>query len=305
MKLADKHIVITGAASGIGRAMALRFARERARGVVVADVDASGLDAVVREIEPIAPVVATPCDVSRRADVEALIDLAHERFGEVDLFCANAGIGGGAGLEDTSDDEWTRAFDVNVRAHVIAAELLIPGWVRRREGYFLSTASAAGLLTVVGSAPYAVTKHGAVAFAEWLSITYGDRGVRVSCLCPMGVQTPLLDESLAGPGDVAAGGRIVVGSGPVLDPAAVAETVLDGLESERFLILPHAEVQSMFAAKARDHDKWIAAMRHLRAKAGAAPVPDRASPADEARAADGTSPADGAPAADGAPGPAS
>jgi NAD(P)-dependent dehydrogenase (short-subunit alcohol dehydrogenase family) len=273
MKLVDKHIVITGAASGIGRAMALRFAREGARGIVIADIDASGLDAVAREIEPIASVFARSCDVSRRADIEALVDMAHARFETIDLFCANAGIGGGAGLEDTSDEEWTRAFDVNVRAHVIAAELLIPAWVERGEGYFLSTASAAGLLTVVGSAPYAVTKHGVVAFAEWLAITYGDRGVHVSCLCPMGVRTPMLDESLAGPGEVGAGGRIVVGSGPVLDPAAVAETVVDGLASERFLILPHPEVQSMFGAKASDHDKWIAAMRRLRTKAGAGAAP--------------------------------
>jgi NAD(P)-dependent dehydrogenase (short-subunit alcohol dehydrogenase family) len=289
MKLADKHIVITGAASGIGRAMALRFAREGARGIVVADIDTGGLEVIASEIEPLAPVVATPCDVSRRADIEALIDAARERFESVDLFCANAGIGGGAGLEDTSGEEWTRAFDVNVRAHVIAAELLIPGWVERGEGYFLSTASAAGLLTVVGSAPYAVTKHGAVAFSEWLAITYGDRGVRVSCLCPMGVQTPLLDESLAGPGDVGAGGRIVVGSGSVLDPAAVAETVVDGLASERFLILPHPEVQSMFAAKASDHDKWIAAMRHLRTRARAAPSAGAAPGADGATGSDAAS----------------
>jgi NAD(P)-dependent dehydrogenase (short-subunit alcohol dehydrogenase family) len=272
MKLADKHIVITGAASGIGRAMAFRFAHEGVRGIVLADVDATALESAAREIEPIAPLVATGCDVSKRADIAALVDLAQTQFGDIDLFCANAGIGGGAGLEDTSNDEWTQAFDVNVRAHVIAAELLVPGWVERGEGYFLSTASAAGLLTVVGSAPYAVTKHGAVAFAEWLAITYGDHGVRVSCLCPMGVQTPMLEESLAQPGDVGAGGRIVVGSGPVLDPSDVAETVVDGLASERFLILPHPEVQSMFAAKASNHDKWIGAMRRLRKKAGADPA---------------------------------
>jgi NAD(P)-dependent dehydrogenase (short-subunit alcohol dehydrogenase family) len=266
MKLADKHVVITGAASGIGRAMALRFAREGAGGVVISDVDATGLQAVIRELEQVAPAAAAKCDVSNPADIEALIDLAQERFGEIDLFCANAGIGGGAGLDDTSEVEWTQAFDVNVRAHVTAAELLIPGWVRRGEGYFLSTASAAGLLTVVGSAPYAVTKHGAVAFAEWLAITYGDRGVRVSCLCPMGVQTRLLDDGLEQRGEVGVGMRIVAGSGPVLDPAEVAETVVDGLDSERFLILPHPEVQTMFAAKATDHDKWIAAMRHLRSK---------------------------------------
>jgi NAD(P)-dependent dehydrogenase (short-subunit alcohol dehydrogenase family) len=266
MKLAGKHIVITGAASGIGRAMALRFAREGAGGVVIADVDAIGLEAVARELEPIAPAAAAKCDVAKRANIEALIDLAQERFGGIYLFCANAGIGGGAGLEDTSDEEWTQAFDVNVRAHVIAAELLIPGWVQRGEGYFLSTASAAGLLTVVGSAPYAVTKHGAVAFAEWLAITYGDRGVRVSCLCPMGVQTRLLDDGLEQRGEVAVGMRIVAGSGAVLDPGAVAETVVEGLDSERFLILPHPEVQAMFAAKATDHDKWIAAVRHLRSK---------------------------------------
>jgi NAD(P)-dependent dehydrogenase (short-subunit alcohol dehydrogenase family) len=275
MKLAGKHVVITGAASGIGRAMALRFAREGARAIAIADIDASGVETVGRELEPLAPVLATRCDVSKRADIAALVDLAQRQFGEIDLFCANAGIGGGAGLEDTTDQEWAQAFDVNVRAHVIAAELLVPRWVELGEGYFLTTASAAGLLTVVGSAPYAVTKHGAVAFAEWLAITYGDRGVRVSCLCPMGVQTQLLDDGLAQRGEVGVGMRIVAGSGPVLDPAAVAETVVDGLAAERFLILPHPEVQSMFAAKASDHDKWIGAMRRLRQKAGADPAEDR------------------------------
>jgi NAD(P)-dependent dehydrogenase (short-subunit alcohol dehydrogenase family) len=266
MQLKDRHVVITGAASGIGRAMAQRFAREGARGVVVADIDGSGAEEVAREIVAERPgaALAVGCDVADVDQIASLIETARESFGPIGLFCANAGIGGGTGLEETSDAQWDEAFAVNVRSHVIAARLLIPEWVERGEGYFLSTASAAGLLTVIGSVPYAVTKHAAVAFAEWLAITYGDRGVRVSCLCPMGVQTPMLEEGLEQPGEAGVGMRIVAQSGTVLDPAAVADAVVAGLEQERFLILPHPEVAKMFAGKAADHDGWLAAMRHVR-----------------------------------------
>jgi NAD(P)-dependent dehydrogenase (short-subunit alcohol dehydrogenase family) len=267
MELADRVVTITGAASGIGRAMAIRFAREGAAGVVVADLDGERATAVAGELE--APALGLRCDVANPDDVRALIERTESAFGPVDLFCANAGIGGGAGL-DTTDEEWDQAFDVNVRAHVTAARLLVPGWVERGEGYFFSTASAAGLLTVIGSAPYAVTKHAAVAFAEWLSITYGDRGVRVSCLCPMGVQTPLLEQGLAHPGEPGLGLRIVAASGRVLDPAEVAESALAAIREERFLVLPHPEVQRMFAGRAADTEAWLEAMRHVRASAAAA-----------------------------------
>jgi NAD(P)-dependent dehydrogenase (short-subunit alcohol dehydrogenase family) len=265
MELTGKHVVITGAASGIGRALAIRFAREHTRGLVVADLDVAGVEALAAELAADgASVLATGCDVSRPEEVEQLIDLAEATFGPVDLFCANAGVGGGTTLEETSDLQWRDAYDVNVLSHVVAARRLVPGWVERGEGYFLSTASAAGLLTMVGGAAYAATKHAAVAFAEWLAFTYADRGVRVSCLCPMGVQTKLLEEALAEPGEAGLGMRMVTMAGPVLDPAEVADAVVDGLAAERFLILPHPQVQQLVEDKAADRDAWIARMSAVR-----------------------------------------
>jgi NAD(P)-dependent dehydrogenase (short-subunit alcohol dehydrogenase family) len=272
MNLNDKHVVVTGAASGIGRAMASRFAREGARRVVVSDLDEAGISTVVEEIERDFPgvAVAAVCDVAAAKPIVELIDTAEQDGGPIDLFCANAGIGGGTGLLETTDEQWDAAFDVNIRSHVVAARWLIPGWVERGEGYFLSTASAAGLLNVIGSAPYAVTKHAAVAFAEWLAITYREDGVRVSCLCPMGVQTRLLEDGLEQPGDVGVGMRVVASAGRVLAPDEVAEAVVAGLAEERFLILPHPEVHAMLQGKVADHDGWLAAMRHVRSSAAAA-----------------------------------
>ena len=274
MRLNGKHAVVTGGASGIGRAMARRFAREGARGVVVGDLDGRGAEQVAEEInrEFEGVGVAVQCDVSAAKPIAQLIESAEQAFGPIDLFCANAGIGGGGGLLETTDEQWQQTYAVNVQAHVIAARLLVPKWVERGEGYFLSTASAAGLLSVIGAAPYAVTKHGAVGFAEWLSITYGDDGVRVSCLCPMGVQTPMLDESLAAGGDVGIGGQIVASAGRVLTPDEVADAVVAGLDAERFLILPHPEVLTMFQGKAADHDKWLAALRRIRSSLAAEAV---------------------------------
>jgi NAD(P)-dependent dehydrogenase (short-subunit alcohol dehydrogenase family) len=274
MELADKTAVITGAAAGIGRAMAVRFAQEGARGVVVSDIDGDGAVRVAAEIDAERPgsAIAVPCDVADRSQTQELVRQAEERFGPVDLFCANAGIGGGMGLE-ASDEEWDAALAVNVRAHIVAAQLLVPGWVERGEGYFLSTASAAGLLTMVGSAPYAVTKHAAVAFAEWLALTYGDQGVRVSCLCPMAVRTQLLEAGLELPGETGAGLRITVGSGQLLEPSQIADAVVAGIASERFLILPHPEVQQMAEGKVADRDAWLAALRAVRNKVLASPAP--------------------------------
>lgn len=257
MRLAGRVAVVTGAASGIGRALARRFAAEGARGVVVADLDGAGVERVATEIGAVAKAVR--CDVADDAQVGALVDVARAAFGDIDLFCANAGVADGTDL-DTPDDVWRRALDVNVTAHVRAARRLVPRWVERGEGYFLATASAAGLLTQIGSAPYAVSKHAAVAFAEWLSITYGDRGVRVSCLCPMGVNTNMLR---AGRDDGMLAARTVAATGGVLEPEAVADVVVAGLEAERFLILPHPEVLQFFGRKAADYDRWLAGMRRL------------------------------------------
>ncbi|MEA2368356.1 MAG: hypothetical protein QOH38_1074 [Thermoleophilaceae bacterium] len=263
MELRDRVAVVTGGASGIGRALARRFAEEGARGVAVADLDDAGAEAVAAEIGDLA--FGMGCDVAVEEQVEALIDRATDELGPVDLFCANAGIGTGTGL-DTPDDLWDLAFDVNVRAHVLAARRLVPEWVERGEGYFLTTASAAGLLTQIGSAPYSVTKHAAVAFAEWLSVTYGDRGVRVSCLCPMGVNTGMLQAGLSEAGEQGLGTRVVAAAGTVLEPEQVADAVVDALRAETFLVLPHPEVLEFFRRKGADYDRWLAGMRRLQAR---------------------------------------
>jgi NAD(P)-dependent dehydrogenase (short-subunit alcohol dehydrogenase family) len=256
MELADRVAVVTGGASGIGRALAQRLARDGARGVVVADLDLAGARVVASAIGPRA--LAVGCDVAIEAQVAALAASAEEAFGPVDLFCANAGVAVGTDL-DTPAADWDLAFAVNVRAHVHAARALLPGWLERGEGYFLATASAAGLLTQIGSAPYAVSKHAAVAFAEWLSVTYGDRGVRVSCLCPMGVRTPMTEGD-----DLAT--DVVAAAGDMLEPDEVADAVVDGLRAEHFLILPHPEVLTFFRRKADDYDRWLAGMRRLQSR---------------------------------------
>lgn len=263
MELRDRVAVVTGGASGIGRAMALRFTAEGARGVVVADLDDEGAKAVADEIGTDAATGAL-CDVSTEAGVRSLIEMAEERFGPVDVFCANAGIGTGQGL-DAPDEVWDQIIGVNVRAHIIAARLLVPQWVERGEGYFVATASAAGVLSQIGDAPYSVTKHAAVAFAEWLSITYGDRGVRVSCLCPMGVRTPLLMGGLGMEGSEGVGARVVQASGNLLEPDQVAGDVVEAMREERFLILPHPEVLKFMQNKTGDYERWLAGMRKLQA----------------------------------------
>lgn len=252
MKLKDKVAVVTGGANGIGRALCERFAAEGARGVVVADLDAERAEALAKEINGI----SVTTDVSSEADIIKLANRAIEAYGVIDLFCSNAGIGTPGGA-DEPNDTWQRIWDVNVMAHVYAARAVIPGMLARGEGYILATASAAGLLTQIGSAPYSVTKHAAVAFAEWLAITHGDAGIRVSCLCPQGVNTDLLRRSAGGPGEFLRAG--------MLEPKQVADAVVKGLDEERFLILPHPEVQEYFRRKATDYDRWLRGMRRLQA----------------------------------------
>jgi NAD(P)-dependent dehydrogenase (short-subunit alcohol dehydrogenase family) len=225
--------------------------------VAATDVDAGRLDAVGAELR--AGHLALPCDVSDNTALGGLLDRVDAELGPVDVFFANAGVAIGTDPLETADEVWELAYGVNVRAHVLAARRLLPGWLSRGEGYFVATASAAGLLTQIGSAPYAVTKHAAVAFAEWLSVTYGDRGIRVSCLCPMGVRTAMLE------GDEL-GQRVVRGAGTVLEPEEVAGAVIAGIESEQFLILPHPEVLTFFQRKALDYERWLAGMRGLQAR---------------------------------------
>ena len=260
MKLANKVAVVTGGASGIGRALCRRFAAEGTRGIAVADVDSARAEQVAREIGGLAVGV----DVRREADVIQLVERATAAFDAIDLFCSNAGIAMEGGVE-TSDSEWQRIWSVNFMAHVYAARAVLPGMLARGEGYLLQTASAAGLLTQVGSAPYAVTKHAAVSLAEWLSVTYGDRGIRVSCLCPQGVRTNMLTEAVEGPGRFLLEGA--------LEPEQVAEAVVVGLADERFLILPHPEVGEYVRRKANDYDRWLRGMRRMQAKLDRADQP--------------------------------
>jgi NAD(P)-dependent dehydrogenase (short-subunit alcohol dehydrogenase family) len=264
VELAGKHVVITGAASGIGRACATRFAQEGAR-VVVADRDLERLQDVAGEIG----ALAVRADVGREADIQDLIAAARDSGGEIDLFFSNAGVPGPGGGPEVSDDELQLTWQINVMAHVWAARALVPGWVERGDGYLLSTASAAGLLSQVSALAYSITKHAAVALAEWLSITYGDAGIKVSCLCPQGVRTPMLDAALDDPV-----GAAPLLAGGVLEPEDVAAAVVAGLRDERFLILPHEEVAKFLALKGAQPDRWLSGMRRMVREARQQTAPD-------------------------------
>ena len=255
MDIKNKVVIVTGGASGIGKALCERFAQEGARGVVVADLDEAGAQTVATAIGGLALRV----DVSSETEMQQLVQTATERFGQVDVFCSNAGIIARAD-EDASNAQWQRHWDVNLMAHVYAARAVLPQMLARGEGYLVQTASAAGLLSQVNAAPYSVTKHAAVGFAEWLSIAHGDRGIRVSCLCPQGVLTPML---LGKDGNQRA--HSFLGADAVT-PEAVAMEVINAMREERFLVLPHPEVLTFVQRKAADYDRWIRGMRRLRAK---------------------------------------
>jgi NAD(P)-dependent dehydrogenase (short-subunit alcohol dehydrogenase family) len=261
-----KVAVVTGAAGGIGAAVGGRLAGAGAR-VVFADRDGSRVQATADAVSSRFPdrALAFAGDVSAEATIRALIAQAEEAFGPVDIFHANAAVGGLGGL-DATEELWDQTWQVNTMAHVRAARLLVDGWAERGEGYFISTASAAGLLTQLGAVPYTVTKHAAVAFAEWLSVTYGDRGVRVSCVCPQAVDTQMLADAHAAAAQAAGGARAIEASGAVVSPEQVADAVMQGIDQERFLILPHPEVADYVRRRAGDRDRWLAGMRRLQAK---------------------------------------
>jgi NAD(P)-dependent dehydrogenase (short-subunit alcohol dehydrogenase family) len=256
MNLQDKVVIVTGGANGIGRALAQRFAAEGAQGVIVADLDFSAAERVAKEIDGL----AFKTDVANEAEIIDLVTQVTDRFGRVDLFCSNAGIGGMPGFEDVSFSAWQKIWEVNLMSHIFAARAVLPQMIERGSGYLLNTASAAGLLTQIGSAPYSVTKHAAVALAEWLAITYGDRGIKVSCLCPQGVRTDMLRQ-------IAETGISALLLENAIDPEDVAQAVVKGLAEERFLILPHPEVATYFQNKANDYDRWLRGMRRLQEKA--------------------------------------
>lgn len=251
MKVAGKIIVVTGGANGIGRAMARRFKQEGAKHVVVADLDEQGAAAVASEIGGSSRRI----DVSREPEVVGLIESTEGAYGPIDLFCSNAGVGIGRGLA-TPNAEWQKIWDINVMAHVYAARALVPRMAARGGGYLLNTASAAGLLSQIGSATYAVTKHAAVALAEWIAITHGHQGIKVSILCPQAVRTNMIAGNEDG----------VASVNGIIEPEQVAEAVIRGLEAESVLILPHAEVAEYIKRKANDHNRWIAGMQRLNGK---------------------------------------
>jgi NAD(P)-dependent dehydrogenase (short-subunit alcohol dehydrogenase family) len=255
MQLDDAVAVITGGGSGIGAALARRFAAEGARRVIVVDRDLGGAQAVAAEIGGVAELV----DVTDPAAVQDFVERTIDREGRIDLYCSNAGMTTGIELTDP-DDLWHRAYDLHVMSHVYAARAVLPSMLERGSGWLLNTASAAGLLTSPGDAPYAVTKHGAVALAEWLAVTYGSRGIGVSVVCPLGVATPLLMDPLAAgqPGAAA-----VAASGEIITAEQVADAVVAGLAAGRFLILPHPQVGTFWAQKASDPDRWLAGVRRL------------------------------------------
>jgi NAD(P)-dependent dehydrogenase (short-subunit alcohol dehydrogenase family) len=255
MDVGGKVVVVTGGAHGIGRALAERFHREGAKIVVVADLDLTAAQRVASGIGG----VAVRGDVSVENDVKSLVADTEKRFGPIGLFCSNAGIAtfdppGPGGAASSPNDAWTRSFQVNVMAHVFAARALVPLYAARGGGYFLHTVSAAGLLSQIGGAVYATTKHAAIGFAESLAITHKAQGIKVSVLCPQGVDTPMLRS-------LPAGAQNVDG---VISAEAVAEAVIAGLAKESFLILPHPQVLDYLRKKTDDYDRWVGGMAKLK-----------------------------------------
>lgn len=255
MQVGKKVIVVTGAGSGIGAALCRRFHKEGAAAVVVADLN----EQAALEIATETGGMPMKVDVACEADIVALVTRTLAEFGRIDLFCSNAGviILDKSGAASATNQDWQKIWEINLMAHVYAARAVLPGMIQAGEGYFMITASAAGLLSQIGSAPYSVTKHAAVAFAESLSITHGDQGIRVSVLCPQAVRTAMTD-SLGGPG--------VAGLDGMMEPDALTESVIAALDQEQFLILPHPEVAGYMRRKSEDYDRWLSGMRRLRKK---------------------------------------
>lgn len=257
MEVEGRVVVVTGGARGIGRAMARRFASAGASGVVVADINAAGAASAAQEIG----AIAVACDVTDESSVKSLVAEAVKAYGRIDVFCSNAGIAVGGGPEAAIDD-WNRIWAVNVLSHVLIARHVLPGMLERKEGYLVGTVSAAGLLNHVFASPYGTTKAAALSFFEWLAIAHGDDGIRVSCLCPQGVRTDMLAaETRTG---------LEFLTADALEPDQVADIVLEGVRSEKFLILPHPEVADYFQRKALDYDRWLKGMRRLRKRVLAA-----------------------------------
>lgn len=254
MKLADKVVVVTGGGSGIGKALCHRFKQEGARAIVVADIDAEAAQRVADSIDGL----GLSCDVSDEQQIKALVQQAEDSYGQIDLFCSNAGVGfgdGGRAATGASNKQWQLNWDINVMAHVYAARAVIPGMVARGGGYLLQTCSAAGLLSQIGDAAYSTTKHAAIGLAESLAISHGDEGIKVSILCPQYVATRMigLEE-----------GDDYSDRDGVISPEQAAAAVVEGLDKEAFLILTHPEVEAYRQHKAANYDRWLGGMRKLR-----------------------------------------
>lgn len=248
MRVKDKVVVVTGGASGIGEALCRRFATEGAKAVTVADIDLEGAKAVADDIGGL----AVQCDVTREDDIIAVVRHTEEKSGPIDLFCSNAGVLA-LGVIEAPNESYHLSWNIHVMAHIYAARAVIPGMIERGGGYLLNTASAAGLLTQIGAAPYSVTKYAAVGFAETLAITYGDQGIKVSLLCPQAVRSKMTQ-----------GGGGVASVDGLMEPETLADAVIEGLAEERFLILPHKEVQTYMQRKVSDYERWLGGMRKLK-----------------------------------------
>jgi NAD(P)-dependent dehydrogenase (short-subunit alcohol dehydrogenase family) len=262
MELSARHVVVTGGAGGIGRALVRRLDAEGARAIVVADRDLENAQRMAEEVGGL----AIELDAGRQESVRSLVEQATAAFGPIDIFISNAGVPGAAGGPEASDELWDEAWRVNVMAHVWASRALLPEMLERGEGYLINTASAAGLLTQVSSLIYSVTKHAAVSLAEWLTIEYGDAGIRVSCICPQGVRTPMLDLAMEDPAGAAA-----LTAGGLIEPEDAAEAIVDGIRAERLLILTHENVAGFLALKGSDPERWLRGMRRIVRDARAAP----------------------------------
>ena len=250
MEIVDKRVVVTGAASGIGKALAIEFKNEKAKDVVLVDLNEEVLE-VAKELGFLGFIV----DVSKEDQIKKLITSANEKMGGIDIFCSNAGIAGAIGLLDVSTEDWQNIWDINFMAHAHAAKHLIPQMLEQGSGYLVNTASAAGLLTQIGAAPYSVTKAAAVSLAEWIKITYGEKGIGVSCLCPQAVKTAMTAQ---GPG--------VAGVDGMIEADECAKDVIDAIKKERFLVTPHEEVLEYIKRKTTDYDRWITGMQRLQGR---------------------------------------
>lgn len=252
MNVKDKIVLVTGGANGIGKALCKRFASEGAKRIVVADLDYENAQTVADAVDG----KAVRLDVSDEAQVKSAIDEALNEFGRIDLVCSNAGIGGAEGCLEVSNDVWQKIYEINVLSHLYLSRAVFPSMLEKGAGYFLITASAAGLLTHPTAAPYVVSKHAAVAFAEWLSIAYDERGIKISCLCPQGVKTAMIGSADGEPENFLMAEAITA--------EACADAVVEGLEREKFLILPHAEVADYIVNKAENYDRWLHSLRKIR-----------------------------------------